>query len=197
MTTTDHDPQIVQARDRMFAFAFLAAIAFFALPAQAYIGPPSISPATPLPDQPVTLFLPSGVCDTTGESIGDPNGGVPQITVAGTDITVLFYGTHALNADLCIYPERTTSLVIGSFAPGTYTIHVQFYYDNGQPVTEDVGDMAMTVGGAGPALVAPTLAPAVEVGFALIVFGLGLLAIRHPRVARPPYSKQRHRRACR
>jgi hypothetical protein len=153
--------------------------------AHAYFGPPSIAPSNPDATQTLTLSVPwGGGCDLIGQSISDPNQGVPQVTVNGSDIDVLFYGAQILDIEWCVAPEAgVADLSIGPFAAGTYDVHVRMWHHDGSyPEVLAIGDLTIAVGGA-PAPVELPVTPFAGLLLSGLLLGYGLIALQGRRSA--------------
>lgn len=135
-----------------------------ACPAQAFIDPPWITPEHPQAGEPVCVNIRYGICDViTVAPIP------PEITQTGSAVRILFWSGHYTDPIQCAYPIETGAIAIGSFAPGSYTLQVERWYQvRGMGTqTEVLGILPFTVEGeAAP----PTPAPALDfVGLALLV----------------------------
>ena len=156
---------------------------FVASDAHAYFGPPSVAPGNPIATQMLTLSVPwGGGCDAIGESVSDPNQGIPQVTINGSDIDVLFYGSQLQDIEWCIFPEAgIAELNIGPFAEGTYDVHVRMWHHDGSfPEILAIGGLTVIVGGAPVGLPVTPFA-----GFLLtgLLLGSGLVSLRKRRSA--------------
>jgi hypothetical protein len=143
----------------------LLLLGFLALrPAQAFVDPPWITPEHPQAGETVYVNLRFGICDAI--LVGQIP---PQITQSGTAIRILFWSSHDTDPILCNVPIWTAAVPIGSFPPGSYTLQVDRWYQDGfgdgGTITETLGVLPFTVEGGASA---PTPLPAL---------GLPLLAV--------------------
>jgi hypothetical protein len=153
--------------------ALLLSLAFAAPSAYAFFDPPWITPVAPRAGEVVSVNIHGGICDGT---IFQP--GYPQITRTGNSIRIVEYGIHVDSVDLCIYPIGTLTETIGAFAPGEYTLTVDFTYDQ-YPLgltTITLGVIPFTVSGSTPAASVSALTAAGRVALVILVLGSALLA---------------------
>ena len=139
----------------MHRIAFILIAFMFAAPsAHAFFDPPWITPTLPSPSDVVSVNIRGGVCDSIFFRQG-----FPQITQQGNSIRILEYGHHWDDQDLCVYDVGTLVAPIGTFAPGDYTLTVDFTYED-YPfgyTTTTLGVIPFTVAGAVPASPVPAL----------------------------------------
>jgi hypothetical protein len=105
------------------ALAFVFALA--ARDARAFFDLPWITPATPTAGDVVSASFRMGDCDARVEKPG-----FPQITRTGNEIRLVVYGVHEDTAELCVYPAATGTESIGALEAGSYTVTVDFVYDD-------------------------------------------------------------------
>ena len=155
------------------AIVFLAA-AIVAQSAQAFFDPPWITPPNPTAGDIVSINIHGGVCDTIfGED------GYPQITQAGSDVRIVWYGQHWPEGSgdlLCSFGIGTLTYPIGTFSPGSHTITVDLAYRDffGMPSILTIGVVPFTIAGAPSAVTpVPTSSP---VGLLTLLIALGLTA---------------------
>ena len=123
-------------------------------PAHAFVDPPWITPEHPQAGETVYVNLRSGICDiiTTGQI-------PPEITQIGSAVRILLWSDHYTDPIQCTQPIDISAIAIGSFAPGSYTLQVERWYQvRGMGTrTETLGIRPFTVAGGVPAVQAPTL----------------------------------------
>jgi hypothetical protein len=90
-----------------------------------FFDPPWITPASPTASDVVSVNIRGGICDSIFFKQG-----FSQITQQGHSIRILEYGHHWDDLDLCIYDVGTLGEPIGTFAPGDYTLTVDFVYQD-------------------------------------------------------------------
>jgi hypothetical protein len=105
--------------------AFAVVLALGARGAQAFFDPPLITPTAPRAGEPVFINVRGGICDVFVERPG-----YPQVSRNGNDIRIVEYGNRETFDDFCIYGIWTVTEPIGTFSPGSYTLTVDFTYDN-------------------------------------------------------------------
>jgi hypothetical protein len=137
-----------------------------ALPAKAYLGPPSITPASPVAGQTVAVSMPFGFCD-----IVDERPDYPLVTRDGSSIRVVLYTFRFEDIILCHFPEGVSRVPFGAFPPGDYqvTIDVVWAGPFAVPMSETMAVVPMHIGGGA---VNPTAAPAMSTAGML-----GLIAV--------------------
>ena len=105
--------------------ALAVVLALAARDAQAFFDPPWIKPVAPRAGEPVFLNVRGGTCDVFVERPG-----YPQVSRYGNDIRIVEYGNRKTFDDFCIYGIWTVIEPIGAFSPGSYTLTVDFTYEN-------------------------------------------------------------------
>lgn len=110
---------------RRMAPALAIGFAFAASDAQAFFDPPWITPVAPRAGEPVFLNVRGGTCDVFVERPG-----YPQVFRNGNDIRIIEYGNRETFDDFCIYGIWTVTEPIGIFSAGSYTLRVDFTYEN-------------------------------------------------------------------
>jgi hypothetical protein len=137
---------------------FVLLVTFCARSAQASFDPPWIAPANPLAGETVSVEIRGGTCDAILEEPG-----YPQIVQAGNSIRIVLYGVHYAFEDFCIFPIGTATFPVAGFPEGTYTLQVDFAYDDYLlgPTIMNLGVVPFTVTAAPSAVAtpAPTLSP--------------------------------------
>jgi hypothetical protein len=148
-------------------------IALGAPEALAFFDPPWITPASPKAGEPVSVNTSGGICDVFVEWPG-----YPRVTRNGDAVRIINYGNHETFDDFCIYGLWETSEPVGSFAPGNYTLTVDFAYEDPLygPTTTTLGVLSFSVAEANAAPV-PTLDRLAVIILSLLVSTLGLLAL--------------------
>jgi hypothetical protein len=166
----------IVTKDFLHALGLLCLCLLLVRPAQAFVDPPWITPDHPQVGQTIYVNIRSGVCDViTIAPIP------PEITQAGSAVRILFWSGHYTDPIQCIYPIDTGAIAIGAFAPGSYTLQVERWYQvyGMGTQTEILGILPFTVEGSG---VPPAPAPALD------LVGLSLLAVLLAWVARKRLS---------
>ena len=147
-----------------FAHALALLCLLFVRPVHAFVDPPWITPEHPPAGESVYVNVRSGICDiiTTGQI-------PPEITQIGSAVRILLWSDHYTDPIQCTQPIDISAIAIGSFAPGSYTLQVDRWYQvRGMGTqTEVLGILPFTVAGG----VSPVHAPALD------RFGLVLLAV--------------------
>ena len=146
----------------------IVALAFVAPGAEAFFDPPWITPAAPRAGEIVSVNIRDGICDAIFSWPG-----YPQITQEGNEIRLVEYGKHWDTADLCIFDIGHLAEPIGVFAPGDYTVTVDFTYEDYPfgDTTIPLGVIPFTVTGVTSAVSVPT---STTTGiFALLIFVSG------------------------
>ena len=143
-------------------------LSLFMQSVHAFFDPPYITPAHPTAGQPVSVNIYGGECDGI---IGMP--GYPQITQNGNAIRILFLSVHYDDPTFCNIGVGTATQIVGTYAPGDYTLQVDHHEPGGLPQT--LGVIPFTVTGT---VVPPIQAPTLNgIGLALLVACLlGIMA---------------------
>jgi hypothetical protein len=154
-----------------------AILALAAPSAHAFFDPPWVTPASPTASDIVSVNIRGGICDSIFFRQG-----FPQITQQGRAIRILEYGHHWDDLDLCVYDVGTLVAPIGTFAPGDYTLTVDFVYED-YPfgyATTTLGVVPFTVAGAIPATPVPTLTASGLMALLIVIsfVALGILRAR-------------------
>ena len=163
------------------ASALVLLFALVAQTAHAFFDPPWITPETPRAGELVSVNIRGGICDAIFERPG-----YPQITQEGNAIRIVEYGHHETFADFCIYGIGTLTEPIGAFAPGDYTLTVDFFYDNypyGYAIIT-LGVIPFTVTGVTPAAPVPTTGLSGLVVLLFLLPGLAVWILRIRRYSR-------------
>ena len=153
-----------------------AALAFslllFADTAAAFLDPPYLTPEHPTAGDTVSVNIHGGVCDAIGSRPG-----YPMISQNGNQIRIVLWSISYHDSSLCNLPIGTTTIAVGAYPAGSYTLEVDRDYLNGAAdlVSENFANIAFTVGGAG-GVPQPVAAPALGEG-ALALLLLGLIGI--------------------
>ena len=156
-------------------------LALAACDAQAFFDPPWITPGAPRAGEPVFLNVHGGICDVFVERPG-----YPQVSQNGSDIRIVEYGNRETFDDFCIYGIWTVTEPIGTFSPGSYTLTVDFTYEN-YPFgyeTITVGIVPFTVVGATPAAPVPVVSPLWKFVLLVLISGIAVRALRMRRRSR-------------
>jgi hypothetical protein len=146
--------------------------------ARAYFDPPWITPTLPTASDVVSVNIRGGICDSIFFRQG-----FPQITQQGHSIRILEYGHHWDDLDLCVYNVGTLVQPIGTFAPGDYTLTVDFTYED-YPfgyATTTLGVVPFTVAGVTPATPVPTLT---QFGQLALLTSIGVVVLRDSYIRR-------------
>jgi hypothetical protein len=170
---------------RRIAPALAIGFAFAASDAQAFFDPPWITPVAPRAGEPVFLNVRGGTCDVFVERPG-----YPQVFRNGNDIGIIEYGNRETFDDFCIYGIWTLAEPMGTFSPGSYTLTVDFTYEN-YPFgheTITLGVVPFAVVGAAPAAPVPAASPLWK--FVSLVLISGAAARRsHAETKRAGFSR--------
>lgn len=153
-------------------------LALTASSARAFFDPPWVTPEAPIAGETVSVNIRDGICDAIVE-----HAGYPQITRQGAAVHLVEYGHHWDDADLCVYDVGHLVESIGAFAPGAYTVTVDFVYDD-YPLgltTINLGVIPFSVADVAPVIEVPTLTPS---GLTLLLILVGCLALRQVRMRR-------------
>ncbi|MET0231649.1 MAG: hypothetical protein ABW186_12015 [Rhodanobacteraceae bacterium] len=147
-------------------------LALAASDARAFFDPPWISPVAPRTGDVISASFRMGDCDARVEEPG-----FPQLTRTGNAIRLVVYGVHEDTDELCVYPAATGTESIGTLAAGSYTLAVDFLYDDYLlgPTVIDIGVVPFTVVGATVAAPVPAYDLAGELA---LLLALGCVAVR-------------------
>ena len=165
------------------ALTLVLALALASQLASAFMDPPVLVTTNPVPGQPVLISINVGDCDAITT---DPI----QIARAGNDILMVLPTIHSISDDFCIYPTGVVTLVVGTFALGSYSLQVErAYIGDVGPTTVPLGTLAFVVA-------APESVPALSLSASMVLITLFLtlaFAVFHPRRSRVPpnYSFKR------
>jgi hypothetical protein len=173
-------PRCRNSRRLAHRFFLLPAIALMlvAQPARAFFDPPWITPVSPRAGEVVSVNIRDGVCDAIFF-----RSGYPQITTQGNAIRLIEYGHHWDTEDLCVYEIGHLVEPIGTYPPGTYTVTVDFAYDDPLygPTIITLGVVPFSVVGATPAAPVPTLDRHGLFALLLLVSGMALWTVLQTR----------------
>ena len=156
-----------------FRAVVLATLLAQAPTAQAIVQITGIVPAHPQAGEAVSLIVRDGICDAlSGEVEVDGGGNSLLMTVGGRR----FY-------TLCFVPVVDNPFVIGTFSSGSYTLQLDFHYNEDFPNdegTETVGTIQFDVAPAGGATAAsvPTIDLAGRLGLALSLLAISAITLR-------------------
>ena len=142
-------------KDFLRALGLLCLCLLLVRPAHAFVDPPWVTPEHSQAGETIYVNVRSGICDiiTTGQV-------PPEITQIGSAVRILLWSDHYTDPILCTQPIDIVAIAIGSFAPGSYTLQVDRWYQvRGMGTrTETLGILPFTVeGSAMPPAQAPTL----------------------------------------
>jgi hypothetical protein len=146
--------------------------------ARAFFDPPWITPASPRTGETVSVNIRDGVCDAIFFRPG-----YPQITREGNEIHLVEFGQHWDTGDLCVFEIGHLVEPIGTFAPGDYTITVDFTYED-YPLgysTITLGTVPFTVTGITSAAPVSILTAPGRLMLLIFVAGPALFALRMRR----------------
>jgi hypothetical protein len=148
-------------------------------PAKAFFDSPWITPMEPRPEDTVYVNIRGGMCDSIFE-----HPGYPVITQQGNAIHVVEYGHHWDTTDLCIYPVGTLTAPIGAYPNGSYTVTVDFVYDDFLfgPTILGLGTALFNVAEPTTAASVPTLDRYGLLALLLIAPGIALPMLRYRRL---------------
>lgn len=115
---------------RAVVFAGLSA---HAIAAQAFLDPPLLAPSRPVAGDVVAVNVAYGVCDAII--------GINELSQNGSAIRVVLSGIHYDDPFMCNLPSATGTYPIGLYAPGAYTVQIDFFYNSviGVPETIPLG----------------------------------------------------------
>jgi hypothetical protein len=115
--------------------------------AHAFVDPPWITPTNPIAEQEVSVNIRAGRdnegCDAVLFAFG-----YPQIRRDGNVVTLTVFGSRETNSEICsTYGTGADAIPVGSFAPGNYTVQVDYLYMgfSGLLVTERNGNLPLTI----------------------------------------------------
>lgn len=120
--------------------------ASFAQTALAFVDPPWIAPTNPAAGQPVTVHILAGRNDDGCDAVLSAFG-YPQIHQDGSVVTLTAFGSRETDSEICsTYGTGTYDVPLGSFAPGSYTVQVDYRYVgfSGLLQTERIGSLPLT-----------------------------------------------------
>ncbi|MGA8276733.1 MAG: hypothetical protein WB784_00830 [Rhodanobacteraceae bacterium] len=166
-------------RRNAVGFVFALALALWLHGAEAFVDPPTLSPAHPLAGDTISVNLYAGVCDAFTDDIDETD-----ITQNGNAIRILIDGIHHTDSAICIYPSFNYVYPVGAFPPGSYTLQVDRRYQDivGPVVIETLGIIPFTVAGvAGQATPLPTIGKLASLILLGTILGLAGLAMRRRR----------------
>jgi hypothetical protein len=143
---------------------------------RAFFDPPWITPAAPRVGDVVSASFRMGDCDARVEEPG-----FPQITRTGNAIRLVVYGVHEDTAELCVYPAATGTESIGTLEAGSYTLTVDFIYDDYLlgPTVINLGVIPFTVVGTMSAVPVPILSSASALVLLLVLCGVSVWRLKH------------------
>jgi hypothetical protein len=110
-------------RSRFAAFLFVQICTVVAIPAQAFVDPPTFEPPEPLAGQSVQMSVRAGECH--GFFAPPPGQEFLEVAVDGTIIDVIISGQEIEDPLWCIVPIGTLTVDIGSFPQGEYVVRVR------------------------------------------------------------------------
>ena len=152
---------------------FMLVFVLFTQLAQAFVDPPTLSPANPTEGQTVSVNIRIGVCDAFVEQTG-----FPQITQSVNAIRILIPSIHAFDSSFCNFGTGTAIDSIGAYPPGSYTVQVDRTYTAVGPtrtIVENLGILPFTVA----ALPAPAVLPTNGfIGLLILFAAIVLIAAR-------------------
>ena len=135
----------------------------------------------PRSGEPIFLNVHGGTCDVFVERPG-----YPQVTRSGNDIRIVEYGNRETFDDFCNYGIWTVIEPIGSFLPGSYTLTVDFTYEN-YPFgyeTLTLGFVPFTVVGATLATPVPVVSPLWKFVLLVLISSISARTLRTRRRSR-------------
>lgn len=117
--------------------------------AQAFVDPPTLSPANPMEGQTISVNIRVGQCDALPV-------GYEQITQTGNAIHLLLNSYHASDLEFCNIAIGTPNFPLGAYSAGAYTLQVdRTYAVRDGNVVETLGTLPLTVAAApAPAVLA-------------------------------------------
>jgi len=121
------------------AFALLLVSLLTCSWAHAFVDPPVLVPTNPADGQPVSVSITAGTCD-----LFSPDGST--VTRSGNDTHLIAQSGHSNDVEFCTYPTLTTTYLLGTFLPGSYTVQVdRQYLGNNGLVTETLATLSFAV----------------------------------------------------
>lgn len=149
----------------------------FARCAHAFVDPPWVTPTNPIAEQEVSVNIRTGRdnegCDAVLFAFG-----YPQIRRDGNVVTLTVSGSRETNSEICsTYGTGADAMPAGSFAPGNYTVQVDYLYMSfsGLLVTERIGNLPLTM----MPLAAPPLSTSTLSSWGLSILLLAIFGIAH------------------
>lgn len=159
---------------RTFLLVGFAVIASLGASAFAFVNEPSLIPGQPYAGEPVSFAITTGFCDLllgTEETHREDN-----------HIYAVIDGVRA--EALCAYPTIDSVFDIGTFAPGTYTLQVDYsYFYPGAPndiSVETVGTIQFDVAPSSDSVATsvPGLNAAGKIGLLIVLALISFVALR-------------------
>lgn len=152
-----------------YRIAILTVLMANATSANAFVGIVGLDPGHPQADEDVYLIVQEGICDdVTGTIDVVRDGNFILATVQG----VRSYG-------ICGNPVSDNAFLIGRFAPGSYTLQLDYLYNAGFPDsdTETIGivPFVVTLAGSGATVSVPAIGTAGRIGLVLLLAASVLL----------------------
>ncbi len=137
----------LRGKSKLWVVALVLSLTFglAAETASAFIDPPVLVPESPTAGQTVSVSIRHGDCDGF---YADP----PQITQVGNAIHMVLETTRYDDPLWCNLPIYTGVFAVGSFPAGTYTLHIERFYNTLVPasVYETLANFEFTVRGETP-----------------------------------------------
>ena len=159
-----------------YVFLLVAALLATMSPnAHAFFDPPWTTPATARAGEPIFLNIRGGNCDVFVE-----HPGYPQIYKIGSDIRIVEYGNHETFDDFCTYGIWTLVAPVGTLSPGSYTLTVDFTYENYPFGYEAItlGVLPFTVVGATSVASVPVVSRLGKFLLLVLITGIAVRALR-------------------
>lgn len=150
----------------------------FASPAQAFLGPPYVTPIAPFAGDLVSVNIRYGVCDLVF--------GIAEQAQNGNSIHIVLSGVHYDDPYMCNLGDGVTGgYPVGNYPPGSYTLQVDFfYYSTAGAETIPLGIVPFSVTAAAVAPIPASVNGHIALGL-LVLFLLGLGACRLPASRSP------------
>jgi hypothetical protein len=165
-------------RVRLLGLLPILTLAIWMSPARAFLDPPYITPANPGPGDAISVSIYGGQCDLVDVGLEWP----PPVTQQGNEITIHFTGDHESDPELCYFGIGTTTYPVGTYSPGSYTLHVEWRYMSfgGIWVQETLGVIPLTVTGVPlrQPIAAPMLSAGGLAGLLLVLMSAAVRALR-------------------